>query len=84
MGGCGYVRRLCVSFKVIVNGGVCMWVIHMCTCMYDISFISCVMCSVSFKYVVFMFMVCVCRLMIGDSDMDVSMYVGEVWVVCCC
>ena len=36
MGGCGYVRRLCVSFKVIVNGGGCMWVIHMCICMYHV------------------------------------------------
>ena len=35
-----------------------------------------IICSVSFKYVVFVCMLCVCKLEIGDIDMDVLMYVG--------
>ena len=42
------------------------------------------MCSVPFKYVAFVCMLCVCKLEIGDIGMDVLMYMGVMWVVCCC
>ena len=75
-----------VSVKVIV-GDVC--VCGSFICVYVYTYVWCIihlMCNVSsvFKYVVLMFIVRVCRLMIGDNDMNVSIPVGEVWVVCYC
>ena len=51
-------------------------------CMCGVSFTYCLMCSVSFRYVVFMYMLGVCRCEIGDIGMDVFMYVGVVYVPC--
>ena len=54
--------------------------------MCGVSFTYCLMCSVSFRYayVVFMYMLGVCRCEIGDIGMDVFMYVGVVYVPCWC
>ena len=51
---------------------------YICVCVCGVSFTYRVVCmhSVSFRYVMFMYVLGVCKLDIGDIGMDVFIYLG--------
>ena len=49
---------------------------HSYICVCGVSFTYRVLCSVSFRYVMFMYVLGLCKLDIGDIGMDVFIYLG--------